>query len=161
MKILILSDTHSLQKEKLLQFIEGINPDHTIHCGDIYARYNIHDIPNSTVVRGNNDALVNPLDAYITLDDTTFYVCHGHRHNVPFTYDDLIVSGHGHQANIVCYGHSHEADYKFINNLTILNPGSLIYPRGKLSFGTYCLYDTKTKKTTFYNSDTHKTCTIN
>lgn len=161
MKILILSDTHSYQKEKLQSLIQSIQPDHTIHCGDIYATHKINDLPNSTVIRGNNDNLNCPLDTILTLDNTTFYICHGHRHNVHFTKDELELHGNAFEVDIVCYGHTHIADYTQIKHLTILNPGSLVYPRGQEEFGSYCIFDTKTKKTTFYRSDTHKPFTIN
>ena len=39
MKIMILSDSHSMTKQTLLNFINQHPADYYIHCGDIYMPY--------------------------------------------------------------------------------------------------------------------------
>ena len=39
MKIMILSDSHSMTKQTLLQFIKNHPASYYIHCGDIYMPY--------------------------------------------------------------------------------------------------------------------------
>ena len=39
MKIIILSDSHSMTKQTLLQFIKNHPASYYIHCGDIYIHY--------------------------------------------------------------------------------------------------------------------------
>ena len=39
MKIIILSDSHSMTKQALLQFIKNHPASYYIHCGDIYMPY--------------------------------------------------------------------------------------------------------------------------
>ena len=45
-----------------------------------------------------------------------------------------------------------------IDDMIVINPGSICLPRGHYHFPTYCIYDTKTKKVTFYNIKTHQPC---
>ena len=55
MKIMILSDSHSMTKQTLLNFINQHPADYYIHCGDIYMPYSPLEIDNFYNVRGNND----------------------------------------------------------------------------------------------------------
>ena len=57
MKIMILSDSHSMTKQTLLNFINQHPADYYIHCGDIYMPYSPLEIDNFYNVRGNNEAL--------------------------------------------------------------------------------------------------------
>ena len=46
MKIMILSDSHSMTKQTLLNFINQHPADYYIHCGDIYMPYSPLEIDN-------------------------------------------------------------------------------------------------------------------
>lgn len=161
MKILIISDTHNFSKENLIQYINEINAEHVIHCGDIYALHKPGDIENSTVVRGNNDNYNCPLDTTVALDNDRFYICHGHKHSIHISTNKLVSIAKNQNCNIVCYGHSHIPHLEIVEDILIINPGSLVYPRGYYNHGSYCVFDTTTKQTTFYNSDTQKSFNIN
>ena len=56
MKIMILSDSHSMTKQTLLQFIKNHPASYYIHCGDIYMPYtplevdHFYKLPNPQIV---------------------------------------------------------------------------------------------------------------
>lgn len=158
MKIMILSDSHSMNKEDLLKLLNRHNVDYYIHCGDIFMTYQGLDLDNFYNVRGNNDRPPIPQDITMKIDGITFYIVHGHQFNVDFGIHELEDYAKKHHIDIVCFGHTHNPVYTIKNNITFINPGSVTYPRGKYRFPTYCLYDTQTKRVDFYDVKQRKIC---
>lgn len=68
MKIMILSDSHSMTKQTLLQFIKNHPASYYIHCGDIYMPYTPLKVDYFYNVRGNND--------FVDLPDLTLDIDH-------------------------------------------------------------------------------------
>ncbi len=132
-KILIVSDTHR-QSGNLLRVLEKVKPiDLLIHCGDIEGE-DMHielaaECPMQ-VVAGNNDVF------YGYDDQKTFYLgkykvfmTHGHHHGVHYGNSSLLAAAKAEGADIVMYGHVHMPKVERVGNITLLNPGSLTYPR--------------------------------
>ena len=65
MKIMILSYSHSMTKQTLLQFIKNHPASYYIHCGDIYMPYTPLEVDHFYNVRGNNDFVDLPKDLTI------------------------------------------------------------------------------------------------
>ena len=158
MKIMILSDSHSVSKTDLLTLLKNNSVNYYIHCGDIYMTYDGINLNSFYLVRGNNDFGNIPDELFITIDDLKFYIVHGHRYDVDYNLDYLTHTAKEKGAYIVCFGHTHRPYYDFHEGITFINPGSVCYPRGQYRNPTYCIFDTKTKKSTFYDVTTLEPC---
>ena len=117
-KIGILSDTHGLLRDEVLQVLDGC--DAILHGGDINRQEIIDTLSQIApvyVVRGNNDkdwAEHLPLFLDITLFGLRIYITHKKK-DLPSDLSSY---------NLVVYGHSHRYDLKTMNGTTFLNPGS-------------------------------------
>ena len=56
-------------------------------------------------------------------------ITHGHYYGVSVGTDRLKEEALLRKIDIVMYGHTHRPDLEIEENLTVLNPGSLSYPR--------------------------------
>ena len=117
-KIGILSDTHGLLRDEVLQVLEGC--DAILHGGDINRQEiidKLNQIAPVYVVRGNNDkdwAEHLPLFLDITLFGLRIYITHKKK-DLPSDLSSY---------NLAVYGHSHRYDLKTTKGTTLLNPGS-------------------------------------
>ena len=150
MKILILSDTHRfhMNYDKVLER-EG-NIDMLIHLGDVEGgEYYIEETAGCPVhmVAGNND-FFSPLpkeeDFYI--GNKKVFITHGHHYFVSRGLNRIIVEGAKRGADIIMYGHTHQPTLEHVDrsngeNMLILNPGSISYPRQKDRRATYMIME--------------------
>lgn len=140
MKILIVSDSHGLQKE--LQEIKKRHQhevDLFIHCGD--SELNIDDLSleGYVTVRGNCDFNAPfPEEVLKEFSGKKIFVTHGHHYSVKSSLQKLLYRAKEKNANIVCFGHSHLLGAEFIENILFINPGSLRLPRSRQE-KTYCI----------------------
>lgn len=158
MKIMILSDSHSMNKAELLKLMGRHQVDYYIHCGDIYMTFDGLDLDNFYNVRGNNDRPPIAKELTLTIDNLKFYIVHGHLYNVDFGIQELETYAKANHIDIVCFGHTHNPTYIIKDHITFINPGSVTYPRGQYRSPTYCLFDTKTKKVDFYDVKQNAIC---
>lgn len=141
MKALIVSDTHGrhatleevLRREKPLDLL--------IHLGDIvgFEDYieSLAECPME-LVRGNMDRnVLIPRDKEIMVDNMHVLLTHGHLHGVNKTLDRLEMLGLQRGVDVIMFGHTHVPLLLEERSITILNPGSISYPRqegGKPSY---------------------------
>ena len=117
MLIGILSDTHGLLRQEVIDGFEGV--DHIIHAGDIDNKQvidRLEEIAPITVVRGNADkewAEYLPETATVELLGNKIYVIH----NKGKIFDDLA------GISIIIYGHSHKYSLVEKNGQVWFNPG--------------------------------------
>lgn len=135
MKILIVSDTHR-KDDNLQRVIQEQAPlDMLIHLGDAEgSEYLIEKWINEgcqlEIVMGNND-FFSSLEREIELElgPHRILLTHGHYYNVSLgveaLYDEAVERG----CDIAMFGHTHRPFFETIGDVTILNPGSLSYPR--------------------------------
>lgn len=133
MRILIVSDTHR-RNENFLQVIEMENPfDLVIHCGDVEgSEYVISQAAGCPVefVQGNNDFFSDlPREKELTIGNYKVWVLHGHNYYVSMNYETIKNEALDRGVDIVMCGHTHRPVIETDGNLTIINPGSLSYPR--------------------------------
>ncbi len=132
-KILIVSDSHR-QNKNLYRVIEKEKPlDLLIHCGDMesdaFALSAMAECPVE-VVGGNNDLFYRyEKERVFDIGKHRVYLTHGHRHGVYYSNEKLKEAGCKVGADIVISGHTHVPSIKYDNEMTILNPGSITYPR--------------------------------
>lgn len=147
MKILIVSDTHR-KDDNLRKVIAENKPiDMLIHLGDsegsedkfaFWAGENCE----MQMVLGNND-FFSDLDREreIKIGKYKVFLTHGHYYNVSLGAERLEQEARDRNADIVMYGHTHRPYYEVHNGITILNPGSLSYPRQEGRKPSYMLME--------------------
>lgn len=135
MKILIVSDTH--RKDDNLQKViaEQAPLDMLIHLGDVEgSEYLIENLVNEgcrlEMVMGNND-FFSTLEREIELElgGHRILLTHGHYYNVSLGVEVLRQEAIERHCDIAMYGHTHRPFLEVGKEVTILNPGSLSYPR--------------------------------
>ncbi len=133
MRILIVSDTHRKDNNlcTVLDLVKDI--DLLIHLGDAEGSEDyfeqIADCPIE-IVSGNNDFFSQlPREKIITIGKYNVWLTHGHYYNVSFTYDRIIREAEYKNVDIVMFGHIHRPVLEQYNDIMLVNPGSLSYPR--------------------------------
>lgn len=143
LKVLIVSDNHKdeYNLEELINMYEN-EIDLWLHCGD--SEFSIdHPLWDTyKTVRGNMDWESQlPSVRMETLEDTTFGLLHGHRHQVKFSLDAMADVAAENNASIIFYGHTHVAAVDKQAGVYFINPGSISQPRGQLRVGSYAIYE--------------------
>ncbi len=133
MKILIVSDTHR-HNDNLYEVANRVGKiDMLIHCGDLECSVEyikeIFDCP-MIAVRGNNDFFSTlEKEEVFYIDKYKVMVTHGHHYNVSLGVDMLVDEAKSREVDIVMYGHTHRPHLEVREDITIINPGSISYPR--------------------------------
>ena len=133
MKILIVSDTHGHERN-LKKVVEKVGQtDLFIHLGDIEGHEDyieaLADCPVH-MVSGNNDFFSDlPREEEFQLGRYRVMITHGHYYGVSVGTDRLKEEARSRNIDIVMYGHTHRPEIDIDDHVTVLNPGSLSYPR--------------------------------
>lgn len=134
MKILVVSDTHG-NEDNLSRVLEEVGmPDHLIHLGDAESgEGRIRDMVQCPVhiVAGNCDFFSDlPTTEIVEIGDQRILITHGHYYYVSVGIRDLVEDARANDCNVAMFGHTHRP---FLDqsdgDVTVLNPGSLSYPR--------------------------------
>lgn len=145
MKILIVSDTHGHHKN-LEKVIEKVGPlDAFIHCGDLEEQEDYIEALvqcKTYIVAGNNDYFSN-LDREMEFNLGKYHVflTHGHYYGVSMGTAGVLDEGLSRDADIIMFGHTHKPCLEYYKDITVLNPGSLSYPRQAGRCPTYLLME--------------------
>lgn len=145
MRILIVSDTHgNAEPIRLILDQEG-SFDMLIHCGDIEGQEQyIRSLIDGTclMVKGNNDGC-SYLDREMmfSLGDDRAMLVHGDRYGVSLGIERLREEALSRKAGICFFGHTHKPFLETYGSLTMLNPGSLAYPRQAGRKPTYAVME--------------------
>lgn len=143
MKVLLVSDTHR-HLNHFVTVLERVSPvDRILHLGDAEGEEDvIRSLAGSTpvdFVAGNNDFFSHEdKEKEIMLGNYRVLMTHGHLYGVSTGISRLASEGEARGAQVVLYGHTHRPAIDHWGNLTLMNPGSLSYPRQqgrKPSFG--------------------------
>ena len=155
MKILIVSDTHR-QNGNLSKVISSAGEiDMLIHCGDVEGSEDyIREIAGCPVkmVAGNND-FFSSLDREIELDlgPHRAFLTHGQYYNVSLDVDRLWEEAKDRGCDIAMFGHTHRPYLEKREGITLLNPGSLSYPRQEGRMPSYMIMDLEEDGTMKYH----------
>lgn len=125
----LISDTHGLLREEVIQNLEGC--DLIIHAGDI-GKYEVIDrlrqIAPLELVLGNCDRNIEekPISAekIVQIGDLKFYIIHD--------ISKLNIDLQQEKISFVVYGHSHKKNIYTENGIIYINPGSIGPKRFKL-----------------------------
>lgn len=145
MKVLIVSDTHKSHRnlEKVLG--ENKDIDMLIHLGDVEgAEDYIEALADCPVhmVSGNNDFFSDlPAEEVFMIGGHRVFITHGHYYGIVIGEERLAKAARDRNADVVMYGHTHRPFFKEEDGLTILNPGSIAYPRQLERRASYMLME--------------------
>lgn len=129
MRVLIVSDSHG-QADLLARIVEEVQPDHMIHCGDFCTPLDQLPEISRSVVRGNCDWEEAADEQVWEGAGLRFFITHGHRHRVKRDLSLIRARAEASGARIACFGHSHVPVCEQRENILLINPGSIAYPRG-------------------------------
>lgn len=154
-KVLIISDSHGLTTE-LKSLTEKYASYTVIHCGDSELTIGDPVINNMHVVRGNCDFDQNmPDEKVISVAGVNIFVTHGHLYGVGRDLTTLSYKASEYDAQIVCYGHTHQARAEKIGNQIFINPGSIRSPRDRkeITYAILTIEDGKHIQVEFHTTD--------
>lgn len=155
MKYLVVSDNHGDRQilVDLLNRYEG-KVDAMFHCGDseLGAKDALWD--SFIVVAGNCDYDPGYVqEQIVTIGQDRIFMTHGHRSNVRFGLTMLSLQAQEEGANIVLFGHIHQAVAEMDKGILFVNPGSISQPRGPIQVPSYAIIDSteSTYSIQYYN----------
>lgn len=124
MKIIIVSDSHGEYKILESIYLKNQDADIFIHLGD-------YELPEYLMsrylyIKGNCDFLSDaPVKKDVEYNGLKFHLEHGDR--LAFSnFSEYIKSLN---CDVFLFGHTHKKFEKYIDNILVLNPGSLTRPR--------------------------------
>ena len=98
------------------------------------------------IVAGNNDFFSHlPMEKEILLGKYKVLLTHGHYYRVAMGVEDIKREAIARGMDMVMFGHTHRPLVKFQDGLTIINPGSLSYPRQEGRRPSYIILETDVK----------------
>jgi hypothetical protein len=135
LKIGIISDSHG-NRDRLMKALDHMGKaDIIFHLGDFIrdSEY-IRDFHQGRlyVVRGNCDIFVDSdisSNLMIDLEGKKIFATHGHRYKVKDGLNALYYKGLEIGADIVLFGHTHCSQIIRVDNMVMMNPGSVSRPR--------------------------------
>ncbi len=146
MRILIVSDTHG-KLEYLKEAIRRSRPfELLVHAGDIEGdEERVSELAGcaAIMVRGNNDFFsFLSAEREFMIGDLKVFLTHGTAYHVSTGPEWLIEEASSRGADIAIFGHTHRPVIESIRGMTILNPGSLSYPRQEGRRPSYLIMET-------------------
>jgi len=130
MLLIVFSDSHG-NTENMRRAIAAARPDRAVFLGDGVrdaARVaGEHPELPFLILRGNcdRDDAEHEDRALFTLEGVRFFAAHGHCHGVKYGLDAFANSVFCAGASVGLYGHTHRALCRWLDGLTLLNPGSI------------------------------------
>ena len=145
MKILIVSDTHGRDENLEIAVNREAPFDMLVHCGDVEGREfyieALADCPCS-IVSGNNDFFSHlDREKEISIGKYRAFLTHGHFYSVSVGTERLIDEAQDRGVQIAMFGHTHKPYLERRGDLTVLNPGSLSFPRQEGRRPSYMIMD--------------------
>lgn len=129
MRILVVSDTHGDFRTLLKAVNSQPTAEIIVHCGDgdeqvQYLKDNFKD-KMIVGVRGNCDWCSNLLSKeIIRVCGKTIFITHGHLYNAKTGLYTIMCAAREEKADILLFGHTHNALTYYEDGLNVLNPGS-------------------------------------
>lgn len=154
MRVLIVSDTHGRNGNFRVVY-EQVKPvDMVLHMGDVEgSEYELESMVECPfyAVAGNNDFFTDlPREREIMIGNYKALLCHGHYYRVSMTNRLLADEARARGCSIAFYGHTHKPDIDYIGDITLLNPGSLSFPRQDNRRPSYMIMDIDRKGEAHY-----------
>lgn len=133
MKFLVISDTHGRHDYLKKVLAEKNQYDRILHLGDVEGgEAEIEKMSACPVdfVKGNMDGLAELAEEKLIYAEThKIWMIHGHTEGISAGMEKLVRDAKERDADIVLFGHTHHPLLTKREGLTILNPGSISFPR--------------------------------
>lgn len=133
--IIVISDTHGSIPDNEILWEAFDNADCIFHLGDgkneIAKLIEIYK-DKLYFVYGNCDAISSPLEQVVEIESVKFFFTHGHNYKVKSSDMYLQLRGEELGADCCLYGHAHVPSINKVDDIWLINPGSLKYSK------TYC-----------------------
>lgn len=144
-KLLILSDSHG-DVGTMIDAVERERPDEIIHLGDCWRdaeelSYAYPDIPMSWVPGNCDDAFGKMGKLTLEREGAKILLAHGHQWRVKSGPALALEVGREAEADILLYGHTHEADCWQDGNMWVMNPGTVGGRYAPATYGVIELVD--------------------
>ena len=143
MKILIVSDTHRKDDNLRIVLEKELPVDMLIHLGDAegsehYIAEWVNPECRLEMVLGNND-FFSMLDREreIMIGKYKALLTHGHYYGVSMGAEGLAEEAKNRGCDLAMFGHTHRPYFADVDGVTLINPGSLSYPRQEGRRGSY------------------------
>lgn len=133
MKIMVVSDTHGRHDylKRALAFEQSV--DRILHLGDLEGgEEEICQMISCPVdmVKGNMDSLSDlKEEIMIQADGHMILMLHGHHMCLSSGKEKLYKKAVDSKADIVLFGHTHQPALEKYEGITLMNPGSISFPR--------------------------------
>lgn len=148
MRVLVISDNHS-ERNILTEVYNTVGPDLAIHLGDSEFPYGDGEMEHYLRVTGNTDHDDDyPEEGYS--DEAKMFYTHGHLYGIKSSREKLADKARESGADYALYGHSHVAKVEKINDVYVINPGSITSSRNEYP-ESYLVIDTDAQIASFYN----------
>ena len=135
MRVLIVSDTHGRHTSLDRALKEAGDIDMFIHLGDVEGEKHM--------IRGNNDFFSYlPAEEEFWIGKKKVFITHGHSYYVSMETEQIREEGAARNADIIMFGHTHRPYFEERDGITVLNPGSLSFPRQEGRRGSYMILET-------------------
>lgn len=142
MKIAFISDTHHSNRalELIIKKLKELNVDKIIHLGDYASDIKVIETSFKNevyAVLGNCDSFNQyPKEALLNVNGKKIFFTHGDLYNVKETLNSLFYKGLSLGADIILFGHTHISIKENLNNILIMNPGSISKPHPLSKIGS-------------------------
>jgi hypothetical protein len=169
-KLLVFSDTHGsiTALKNVLNWAKDRTPPNDKICAAAFLGDGIDDLQPAAdatgffcewkIVCGNNDYGHSlPGSAVFDFANHRFFLCHGHRHSFFSSYHTLVAAARNAGADIVLFGHSHVPFNKKVEDIYLINPGSVGRPRSRIgaTFAVIECIENQPLKTEFWGIGAH------
>lgn len=130
MRIIVMSDSHTAFSKVRRIVEQNKDADIFIHLGDGEDEFeDVHSLyPELKFlsVRGNNDfRSFSKKEDILEVGKERIFFTHGDRYNVKWSFIEIMKAAKEKKATIVLYGHTHAARVDFIDDIYLINPGSV------------------------------------
>ena len=133
MKVLIISDSHGRNGRMELAIEQESPLDMIIHLGDLEGGEDLLEAIAPCpveIVCGNNDFFSPyPREKVLTLGGIRIFICHGHSYGVSMGTKRLAEAARQNGCQVAMYGHTHCPLIEHEGDVTVVNPGSISFPR--------------------------------
>lgn len=129
MRILVVSDTHGDLRTLMKAVNAQSSAEIIVHCGDgdEQVQYLKDTIKDKMIVgvRGNCDWCSNLLSKEIlSVSGKRIFITHGHLYNAKVGLYTIMCAAREEKADILLFGHTHNAMTYYEDGLYVMNPGS-------------------------------------
>lgn len=129
MRILVVSDTHGDMRTLMKAVNAQPSVEIIVHCGDgdEQVQYLKDTIKDKMIigVRGNCDWCSSlPSKEIISVCGKRIFITHGHLYNAKVGLYNIMCAAREEKADILLFGHTHNAMTYYEDGLYVMNPGS-------------------------------------